>query len=188
MNSKWQLKYLVPKLVDKLIVYGDAYSWFMTQILQPLTWVNYTQFYDSVALATDLSHISISTLVSHPVLTSSLSVLLSFIETEGRRGESISTLVSHPVWPPVSVSFSRSSRRRADEESFFGFGKRPPGLLLITPLMLGRDLGSCLPLSINTNSVHSRLEIIARCGWFIWEVVFSRLQKFLFFICFILFI
>ena len=125
MNSKWQLKYLVPKLVDKLIVYGDAYSRFMTQILQPLTWVNYTQFYDSVALATDLSHISISTLVSHPVLTSSLSVLLSFIETEGRRGESISTLVSHPVLISslsVLLSFIETEGRRRE---FFGCVKRP---------------------------------------------------------------
>ena len=114
--------------------------------------------------------------MSHPVLTSSLSVLLSFIETEGRRGESISTLVSHPVLSLVSVSFSRSSRRRADEESFWVC--QATSGLLITPLRIGRDLRSCWPLSINTNSVHSRLEIIARCGWFIWEVVFSRLQKF----------
>ena len=187
MNSKWQLKYLVPKLVDKLIVYGDAYSRFMTQILQPLTWVNYTQFYDSVALATDLSHISISTLVSHPVLTSSLSVLLSFIETEGRRGESISTLVSHPVLISslsVLLSFIETEGRRRE---FFGFGKRPPGLLLITLLMLGRDLGSCWPLSINTNSVHSRLEIIARCGWFIGKSSLVDFKIFVF-ICFILFI
>ena len=97
-------------------------------------------------------------LEANPVGLSSPIDLLWFIETEARRREFLG--VAAFFW-----SLDHASDVRLRPTALVGH------------------------FSIDTDSVHrSRLEIIARCGCFNWEVVSSRHQKFLFFICFILFI